>query len=59
MVYAQTKIHPRKNEMYKFSWILRYKMDYLITAKKPDLVLIHKENELSILRILLFCTICI
>ena len=44
MVYAQPRICP-KNERHKLLWDFEIQTDYLISVKRPDIIIINKTKK--------------
>ena len=44
MVYEQPRSVP-ENEMHKFLWDFEIQTDHLISARRPDLVIVNKKKE--------------
>ena len=43
-VYAQLRIHP-ENEMHRIRWDFEIQMDHLISARRPDQVIVNKKKK--------------
>ena len=45
MVYAQPRLHP-ENEMHKVLWDFEAQTDHLISARRPDLLIVDNKANM-------------